>query len=104
MQQATNESDLEKTTSFLKKRKKELEEKLASFNNEEALNTDLICQQAVDSWTAELEVIIEVLEKFSNNDIDKNHYPVYGATDLRLLTEIKMQTVCRPPNIEELLK
>lgn len=104
MQQATNESDLEKTTSFLKKRKNELEERLASFNNEEALNTDLICQQAIASWRAELEVIIEVLEKFSNNDIDKNHYPVYGVTDLRLLTEIKMQTVYRPPNIEELLK
>ncbi len=104
MQQATNESDLEKTISFLKNRKEELEARLSSFNNNQALNTDLICQQAIASWRAELEVIIEVLEKFSNNDIDKNHYPVYGVTDLRLLTEIKMQTVYRPPNIEELLK
>ena len=103
MQQATNESDLEKTTSFLKKRKKELEERLASFNNEEALNTDLICQQAVASWTTELEVI-EDLEKLSNSNVSKKHHPIYGVTDLRLLTEIKMQTVYRPLNIEELLK
>lgn len=104
MQQANNESDLEKTISFLKNRKEELEARLSSFNNNQALNTDLICQQAIASWRAELEVIIEVLEKFSNNDIDKNHCPVYGVTDLRLLTEIKMQTVYRPLNIEELLK
>ena len=104
MQQANNESDLEKTISFLKNRKEELEARLSSFNNNQALNTDLICQQAIASWRAELEVIIEVLEKFSNNDMGKNHYPVYGVTDLRLLTEIKMQTVYRPLNIEELLK
>ena len=104
MQQANNESDLEKTTSFLKKRKNELEERLASFNNEEALNTDLFVQKALASWTAELEIITEVLDKFSNGNMGKNHYPVYGVTDLRLLTEIKMQTVYIPLNIKELLK
>ena len=104
MQQSNNESDLEKAISFLKKRKDELQARLASFNNDQALNTDLICQQAVDSWTAELEVIIEDLEKLSNSNVSKKHHPIYGVTDLRLLTEIKMQTVYRPLNIEELLK
>ena len=104
MQQANNESDLEKTISFLKNRKEELEARLSSFNNNQALNTDLFCQQAIASWRAELEVIIEVLEKFSNGNMGKNHCPVYGVTDLRLLTEIKMQTVYRPLNIKELLK